>query len=143
MTIHANLLRDECGYDGPIPYWDETVDTALDDLTTAEVFQADAFGGDGNGTNNCITTGPFVNTTLHLKRLGSDPADYCISRSINFNQFQQSTQTHLDACMAIDNYTSAWQCWHGSPHNAGHGGVGGVMVDVVLSPGDPLFYLHQ
>ncbi|KAK6224129.1 hypothetical protein LQW54_000276 [Pestalotiopsis sp. IQ-011] len=143
VTVHAELLRDECGYNGSIPYWDETADSELSDLTTADVFQADAFGGDGDGDDGCITTGPFVNTTLHLKRLGNDPEDYCISRSINLSQLQQAGQTYLDECMAIDNYTSAWEYWHSSPHNAGHGGTGGIMVDVVLSPCDLMFYLHH
>ncbi|ETS73735.1 hypothetical protein PFICI_14681 [Pestalotiopsis fici W106-1] len=133
VTVHAELLQDECGYTGSIPYWDETVDAELSDLSTADVFQADAFGGDGDGDNNCITTGPFANLTLHLRRLGVDPSDYCLSRSLNLAQLQQASQSNLDKCMAIDNYTSAWECWHSSPHNAGHGGTGGVMVDVVLN----------
>ncbi|KAF2969671.1 hypothetical protein GQX73_g3872 [Xylaria multiplex] len=41
------------------------------------------------------------------------------------------------------NFVDAWNCIEASPHSAGHGGVNGVMVNVKLSPGDPIFYLHH
>ncbi|KAI9170683.1 Tyrosinase ustQ [Paramyrothecium foliicola] len=126
-------------------YWDETADATLSSLTDADIFQADAFGGDGVGTGreNPIADGPFVNTTLHLKRLGVEPEDYKIYRSLNVRSLSGAEQSSLDACFEITTYESVWECWHGSPHNSGHGGVGGLMVDVVLSPGDPVFFLHH
>lgn len=123
-------------------YWDETADAGLSTLSVSPVFQADAFGGNGAGSASYITDGPFVNTTLHLQRLNVAPTDYHIYRNFNISFLSGATQAGLDACFQISSYTAAWECWHGSPHAAGHGGVGGLMVDVVLSPGDPLFYLH-
>lgn len=116
----------------------------MSSLEDADIFQADAFGGNGVGTGSTkyIADGPFVNTTLHLKRLGVTPTDYRIYRSLNVNSLSGAKQSSLDTCFQISTYTAAWECWHGSPHNGGHGGTGGLMVDVVLSPGDPVFFLH-
>ncbi|ORY61288.1 amino acid transporter [Pseudomassariella vexata] len=149
VTVHANLLRDECGYHGPIPYWDETGDADAfgdtDAFSNAAIFKPDAFGGNGvgNGTKNCIANGPFVDTTLHLPKLHQEPVDYCIYRKFNSTSIQRAKQINIDKCFAIQDYTSAWECWHKDPHNGGHSAIGGLMMDVVLSPGDPLFFLHH
>lgn len=65
VTVHAHMLRDECGYAGSIPYWDEPEDATLAHLNESVMFQSHAFGGDGellNGdtdvTDECIRGGP-------------------------------------------------------------------------------------
>jgi hypothetical protein len=82
---------------------DQTAAAALNDLAESNVFEEYAFGGSGE---DCITMGAFANTTLHLKRLGTDPTDYCNARSINLSQLQQANQSYLDTSIAINNYTS-------------------------------------
>lgn len=47
VTVHAHMLRDECGYTGSILYWDEPADATLTHLNESVMFQPDAFGGDG------------------------------------------------------------------------------------------------
>lgn len=47
----------------------------------------------------------------------------------------------LSRCFQIDSYTEAWECLGNAPHTAGHG-VLGLAIDVALTPGDPVFYLH-
>jgi tyrosinase len=124
-------------------YWDETADVAA--FPDSPLLQPSAFGGDGvgNGTRKCIQDGPFVDTRLRLRKLGEPPEEYCIYRDFNATFFEWAAQARLDACYAKPDYNTAWECWQEEPHGAGHAGVGGLMVDVALSPGDPLFYLHH
>jgi tyrosinase len=142
-VVHRNLLRDECGYRGPIPYWDETADSRLSNLANSQVFQANAFGGTGSGSNNFITTGPFNATRLRLRRPNQAPAEYRISRNLNVRSLAPAGTSSINTCFQMSTYAAAWECWHGSPHGGGHGAVGGIMNDVYASPGDPLFYLHH
>ncbi|KAI9172536.1 Tyrosinase ustQ [Paramyrothecium foliicola] len=142
LVIHGNLLRDECGYTGPLPYWDETADSNLSNLARSTIFQADAFGGNGGGQQRYISTGPFAATTLRLRRPGQAASNYRISRSLNAGSLSGARSAALNACFQLSTYTAAWECWAGTPHGAGHGATGGLMSDVLASPGDPVFYLH-
>ncbi|KAF5603905.1 monophenol monooxygenase [Fusarium subglutinans] len=66
-AIHLVLLRDECGYKGPTPWWDETRDAG--NFMDSPLLDPDTgFGGNGTGLENCVTDGPFANTTLHIGR---------------------------------------------------------------------------
>jgi tyrosinase len=112
-------------------------------LNSSVVFDPDTgFGGNGSGNDSCVTDGPFSNLTIHITA-ETNYANECLSRSFNNNTFQGASQTHIDTCLASANYSAAWECYISSPHTAGHGGVGGTMLDVVGSPGDPLFFLHH
>lgn len=123
-------------------YWDETADSRLSSLLDSPVFQEDAFGGTGSGSNRYVTDGPFANTTLRLQRLGTAAKEYRISRSLSARNLAGAGQSSLNACFQIRTYTAAWECWHGQTHGAGHSALGGLNMNVVLSPGDPAFYLH-
>ncbi|KAK9417054.1 hypothetical protein SUNI508_09072 [Seiridium unicorne] len=143
MKVHEDLIREECGYTGRMPFWDELadIDSVIADL---DMFKDEYFGGDGTGTNNCIESGAFVNMSLAF---GPNDADadggHCVFRNFSEQKLQQAAQSNIDECMAIDDYTSAWSCWANAPHGAGHGGIGGLMGDPTYSPGDPGFYLHH
>ena len=143
MHAHETLLRNECGYTGAQPYWDEVHDAGK--FTTSDIFDATyGFGGDGVGTgaNKCIKTGPFANYTLHVGP-GTANTDHCITRSIS-NQFSaNSGKVNIDECLSKPSYATAWPCMEAKPHAGGHGGVGGEMVNPTSSPGDPLFYMHH
>ncbi|KAI1335914.1 amino acid transporter [Xylariaceae sp. FL0016] len=143
MTLHERLIRDECGYTGRMAYWDEVAEQAeLDTLADSELWSTEYFGGNGSGDDNCVTDGPFANLTLRFNQDGS-PTEKCLTRIFSDRQFATAAQENIDECNAIDNYTEAWECWSRDPHSAGHGGVGGIMSDATLSPGDPVFYLHH
>ncbi|KAH7308450.1 hypothetical protein B0I35DRAFT_360478 [Stachybotrys elegans] len=143
VAIHGFMLRDECGYTGPLPYWDETADSTLSSLDESPVFQEDAFGGTGSGPQRYITDGPFANLTLRLQRIGEPADEYRISRSLNSFFLGGASQASLNSCFQVQTYTAAWECWHGQTHSAGHIAVGGLNSDVVLSPGEPVFFLHH
>ncbi|KAK0717690.1 hypothetical protein B0T26DRAFT_645568, partial [Lasiosphaeria miniovina] len=156
LAAHETLLRDECGYRGPMPYWDELADVA--DLRGAAVFDsATGFGGDGKKTSvraaaaagggGCIADGPFADLRLRFREdLTTVPAGdpgYCLVRNISECAFSNAAQTTLDTCLAARTYEDVWHCLEAKPHIAGHWGVGGIMSNTMLSPGDPLFYLHH
>ncbi|GAP88085.1 putative amino acid transporter [Rosellinia necatrix] len=141
VTVHDRLIRTECNYTGPLPYWDEPSDVG--NIAGSPLFTEEpGFGGDGTGSDDCIADGPFADTTLHFKE-DLTTSDYCISRALNDRGFNSGTRANAEACLQKDNFEDAWECLEGNPHNAGHGGVAGTMVNVLLSPGDPVFYLHH
>ncbi|KAJ5708715.1 hypothetical protein N7488_008516 [Penicillium malachiteum] len=100
------------------------------------------FGGNGVGDSQCVQDGPFKNLRLHMET-GNKYADYCLSRSFDFANFEQGDRTNIEACYQQSTYDDAWSCYFFHPHAAGHIGTGGVMTNVNQSPGDPVFFLHH
>ncbi|KAF4537765.1 Amino acid transporter [Lasiodiplodia theobromae] len=143
MRVHEIYLQTECGYNGSQPYWNELEDAEAGPLNESAVFDTVTGFGSGNvDANGCVTDGPFVNLTIHLNLTSTD-ANLCLTRDLNQSEFNLANSTYVDECQAIDTYADSWNCWGTNPHLAGHFGVGGTMLDVVSSPGDPLFYLHH
>jgi hypothetical protein len=91
-------------------YWDELAD--ISDMAASELFKPEYFGGNGVGnTTRCIIDGPFVNTSLAFGiNSGSKNAagGYCIYRDFDQDTFQFNAQNYVDQCMAIADYTDAW-----------------------------------
>ncbi|RVX76018.1 hypothetical protein B0A52_00375 [Exophiala mesophila] len=141
IHTHEYLQKTECGYQGTQPYWDEQLDQGID-LNHSPIFDpVTGFGQNGQGDNHCVLDGPFANLTLHVS--GDGPQDYCLSREFDPDSFTLGNITYVEECMSMQNYSSAFPCWFLNPHIAGHWGVGGTMLDVIASPGDPVFYLHH
>lgn len=84
------------------------------------------FGGNGTGKAHCVVDGPFANLTLHVQKDLSD-SDYCLTRNFDPCSFRAAAQSNVDTCMAKETFEEARQCLEGSPHGAGHGGVGGTV----------------
>ncbi|KAI0122938.1 amino acid transporter [Xylariales sp. AK1849] len=141
MTVHERLVREECGYTGRMPYWDGLAEVS--NITASDLWQDQYFGGNGVGQTGCIASGPSANLTLRWEDAEGQIQDKCLSRNFSPRSFNSAAQSNIDECNAIDNYDEAWVCWYQSPHGAGHGGVGKIMADPTLSPGDPVFYLHH
>ncbi|KAI0405805.1 Di-copper centre-containing protein [Xylaria palmicola] len=141
MTVHEHLLRAECDYTGPLPYWNETADVGH--IAGSSLFSGEPnFGGNGTGSDRCIADGPFANLTLHIKE-DLTTGDYCITRFLNDFAFSSEARANIESCLREADYSGAWRCIENAPHNGGHGGVGGLMTNLYLSPGDPVFYLHH
>ncbi|KAL1859478.1 hypothetical protein Daus18300_009623 [Diaporthe australafricana] len=142
MYAHEKVLRDECNYTGYQPYWEESLDAG--DIASSAVFNTTTgFGGQGD---DCVTDGPFANLTLSLNSYDGGSvysSEYCLSRSFSDDTFELGNDTYIEECMAETNYTGALDCLMSTPHAAGHGGVGGTMLDVSASPAEPLFFLHH
>jgi tyrosinase len=89
-----------------------------------------------------VTDGPFANTTLHITQY-SNTDSFCLWRSFGTNIFQGASSPNIAECFNTTTYEEAYDCYQQNPHTAGHGGVGGAMLDVVGSPQEPLFFLHH
>ncbi|CCX05366.1 Similar to Tyrosinase; acc. no. P07524 [Pyronema omphalodes CBS 100304] len=137
ISAHERLLRQECGYTGTQPYWDEERDAGK--FSSSEVFDEEI--GFGGGSGGCIKDGPFKDY-LH-NGPGYDNTEHCIARQISDEISQQSSTEDVNKCLRLDTFEQAWPCIELRPHYGGHGGVGGDMSDGISSPGDPLFYLHH
>ncbi|KAA8642298.1 hypothetical protein EYZ11_010376 [Aspergillus tanneri] len=88
IWIWERALRDECGYNGTLPYWDWPL--SANDLGASPLFDGSPTSLSGNGNPNiqptnltensaarninggCVTSGPFANLQLTLPDL-SDP----------------------------------------------------------------------
>jgi tyrosinase len=77
-----------------------------------------------------------------MQRPGVATKEYKISRRISSTFLSGASLASLQSCFQLSTYTTVWECLGGMPHSAGHGAAGGLMLDVALSPGDPVFYLH-
>ncbi|KAM7216078.1 putative amino acid transporter [Rhypophila decipiens] len=149
LLAHETLLRRECNYRGPIPYWNEVNDVFT--FRNSSVFDPiTGFGGDGapiagHPGGGCITDGPFADLRLQLTANLTVAPDggYCISRNMSDCLFSGALQENLDACLNAPTFEAHRNCLEAKPHIAGHWGVGGTMSDTLLSPGDPLFFLHH
>ncbi|KAI1087408.1 Di-copper centre-containing protein [Rostrohypoxylon terebratum] len=141
MKVHAHVLRTECNYTGPIPYWDEPAD--IGNIIGSPLFDAETgFGGNGTGANGCVTDGPFANFTLRFQA-DNTISEYCLSRFLNDRALSMATRENVAKCIAAETFLEAWNCLEGAPHGAGHGAVMGTMINAFTSPGDPVFYLHH
>ncbi|EWG48604.1 hypothetical protein FVEG_08309 [Fusarium verticillioides 7600] len=141
IHIYEQLLRDECGYKAPTPWWDETRD-AGNFMDSPLLDPETGFGGNGTGPDNCVTDGPFENTTL-LIGPGQTLTDHCLSRKVNEINSTLGNETYVQECHDKSTYLNFWESTGFTTYGAGNSGVGGVMEDIDASPGDPLFYIHH
>ncbi|KAH8648988.1 hypothetical protein BGZ60DRAFT_509291 [Tricladium varicosporioides] len=150
LHAHEQILRLECNYTGTIPFWDEALDASSGSFFQSDMWTNTYFGGNGSSTNNCVTTGPFANRTLHVGPLETT-TDYCFARKWNETKgLDYGRRTHVDSCYEYVDFESFYGCMAYYPHIAGHQATGGVLIlisqrmtDVDSSPGDPIFYLHH
>lgn len=165
---YESSLRSECGYTGPLPYWDWTIDADTLSVPSSPVFDASTgFGGNGrrvdsdanpSGYEYCVQDGPYANTTLTLGGTYPDFVDgeHCLSRTFN-NGWQDlngnfivgdmmASQYYTTLALAPvyrqNNYYSFEVNLEDRSHAAVHNGIGGDML-TSASPNDPLFYLHH
>ncbi|KAK2598235.1 hypothetical protein N8I77_011660 [Diaporthe amygdali] len=147
MTVHENLLRNECGYTGPLPYWDEQKDQATLPLVEVNILSPSATTGFGNTTdeNGCVVDGPFtgLRPTLQPNLTRTAEEGTCLQRDYKQAQFDLVSQDIVDSCFQLDQYSDLLNCLGGTPHTSGHYAIGGTMDSVSLSPADPLFFLHH
>ncbi|KAF2167248.1 hypothetical protein M409DRAFT_22675 [Zasmidium cellare ATCC 36951] len=142
IKLHETLLSKHCGYSGGNPYWREA--DHADSIWATNLWDATTgMGGDGQGEQGCVADGPFAGLTLIYNAAAQPAAPYCLARRFNVASFQEAGQSHIDECFAKQSYWEAMQCYGNAVHWAGHAGVGRVMEDAMLAPGDPVFFLHH
>ncbi|EIM81499.1 Di-copper centre-containing protein [Stereum hirsutum FP-91666 SS1] len=150
--IHAQetLLRNECNYTGPLPYWNWT--SAAGHWATSEMLSAEHFGSNGTDPDGVVVDGPFANWTLNLGP-GIENTPHYLSRVIDETNTTYTAQSYVDQCVGTETYAAFMPCDRASPsshdrlgggmHGGGHQGIGGDMLNLLTSPSDPLFYLHH
>lgn len=142
LRAHEMMLSQHCNYTLGVPYWEMSLD--VENLAGAEVWDPQyGFGGDGHGENNCVMDGPFANLTLTFNDDGMPATPECLRRKFNSTQFARAAQSEIDICLRNRDWAGASGCYENWLHIAGHEGVGQVMADALLAPGDPIFFLHH
>ena len=134
-----------------IPYWDWTVDRAVG----ASLWASNFMGGNGTGTSQQVTTGPFAFSTGEWNLTVRDPGDTTTFLTRAFGAMGSlPIQQGVSAALNVVSYDSA--PWNSSSstntsfrnrleaviHNPGHMWVGGSMM-AMSSPNDPVFWLHH
>lgn len=140
MKTHEHLMRTECNYTGPMTsvtwhrwitltpdfsltylrsWWDETQDAG--DYINSPILDPDTgFGGNGTGTDQCVTDGPFANSTLTVgPNTTYTPEGYCLKRHVNETFSAGAAADIISTCDNLTDYADAgiW-CIGASPHTA-------------------------
>ncbi|KAG8723370.1 hypothetical protein FRC09_003634 [Ceratobasidium sp. 395] len=137
----------DCGYGGPTPYWDWTIDSGK--LSTSKIWDPVAgFGGNGNTNtqDHCVENGPYADFWL------SYPSPHCLSRQFNNGntrskvlgtmQGNQYSKKTVDDILSNGNYLDFSTNLEEVPHDAIHNVIAGDM-EAAFSPNDAMFFLHH
>ncbi|KAH6646180.1 hypothetical protein BKA67DRAFT_696072 [Truncatella angustata] len=137
------IMKDECGFTGAFPWWDETLDAG--NFASSPIFTPEFFGSMPKSKGNkgsCITDGYFADTVCHIGP-GTGFTDHCLSRAVDETLTAQASKAFVTTCNSRSNYPDMENCAELGPHAYGHNGVGSIMADVSASPSDPVFFLHH
>ncbi|CAE6467456.1 unnamed protein product [Rhizoctonia solani] len=137
----------DCGYTGPMPYWDWTIDSGK--LATSNIWDpTTGFGGDGSPRTDayCVEDGPYANFQLTY------PDAHCLSRFFNVGNLWSGlvgnmqgslySQDAVDAVMRRTDYIKFSNNLEEGPHSIIHAIIGGDMLGGA-SPNEALFFLHH
>ncbi|CAD6886124.1 unnamed protein product [Tilletia controversa] len=168
IKAREHALRD-CGYDGPMPYWDWAVDADTGDAQASSVLSND-YGVSGNGSlaDGTITTGPFAYFPVSFRSNatnGSFPvySPHYLQRSFgqatahnttfpmfeeSFNSssvervFKESGNNFSTFTRLLEGLKDRSDIVGAGPHSGLHDGLGGDMASP-YSANDPIFFLHH
>ncbi|KAK0548762.1 cytochrome c oxidase subunit 1, partial [Tilletia horrida] len=169
LLAHHRALRD-CGYLGPMPYWDWSIDADTGNVLSSPIF-SDTLGIGGNGSypNGTVTKGPFAylpldyssNPDFNASRVLDQP--HYLRRTIGVRNAHNSTQrlseqaynssaVHRVLTASVSNFSVFWPLLEGlpkrldivgaGPHSAIHEMMGGDLF-YPHSPFEPMFFLHH
>ncbi|KAK4244190.1 hypothetical protein C7999DRAFT_35458 [Corynascus novoguineensis] len=140
LKVLEVLLR-ECGYEGAIPYWDETRDAGK--FSSSVIFDpVTGFGGSGQGSGNCVPNGPFANLTVNIGP-GFSFEPRCVNRRITDMFSAQTGTQYVEAALNHTNYVDALDGIYSGPHLLGHMALAMMDGNSITSSGDPLFFMHH
>ena len=133
IAIFDQTLRANCGYAGPMPYWDWSFDNAQP--TKSQIWKA--FGKEPTG---CITMPIVGNLVSHF------PDDHCVARDW-LNGLQSSTYSEEEVRLILNtnDFRQFSFLLEMFPNYKVHQLVGGYVGDMGMldwSVNDPLFFLH-
>ncbi|KAI0203828.1 hypothetical protein F4808DRAFT_476210 [Astrocystis sublimbata] len=140
VHVYHDALK-ECGYTGPMAYWDWTLDTA--DVPKSAIWDPDTgFGGNGdsnrveptprNGDRLCVSDGPLRDVRPSYIQTDYDP--HCFSRNWNngtaFPGDMISSAYTTEAVATVHasaDYPTFRHDLESGPHGAIHSAVGGDL----------------
>ncbi|CAK3961185.1 Di-copper centre-containing [Lecanosticta acicola] len=162
IALFESSLRTDCGYSGPMPYWDWTLDWEHPEL--ASIFD-DKFGLGGNGDKMhtstadgawCVESGPFAGAQIpfdysavageevFLNAQGQNTS-FCLSRKFalgnSFDASQLAPQ-HVSWVLSQRGYVKFLMELEEGPHNTIPFGINGTFL-TLYAPEDPIFFLHH
>ncbi|KAI1851519.1 hypothetical protein JX266_002981 [Neoarthrinium moseri] len=147
LWTFEQVLRDECGFAGPMVWWDETLDSGR--FGQSEVFSPSYFGSlpapAQNGNAVCVNDGAFAGLVLNIGPQESN-RPHCLSRAGDEGLSAQINDDYVDLCNERTSFAEFANCLEFGTHGLGHNAIGGrngVMADVWASPSDPTFWLHH
>lgn len=131
IHTHEVLLRTECNYEGPMTWWDETKDADSGNFFQSEMWDADAFGGNGTGWDNCVADGAFANYTEHIgPGLQNTPDGFCLRRNWEPSLgYLGATSEVIAEVMSAKNFEEYDYKNYNFPHSYGHIAVGGYYTN--------------
>ena len=120
-----------------VPYWDWSSEPTT--WQQSNVWNTDCgFGGNGNPSCNCVTTGPFASPGW---RVTPSAGNDCLQRNFNGNVPDCATVAMIQR-MGIPSFNT----WHtvisSNLHNLVHCNIGGHMCTINAS-NDPIFFLNH
>jgi tyrosinase len=111
LHVQETVLRTECGYNGPLPWWDETKDAGR--FEQSPVFDSRYLGSARVKTNNglgaCVTDGLFANVELNIGP-GNNNQPHCLSRAVDNSLSRELTNNFIAACNSHSNYADMLNC---------------------------------
>ncbi|KAI0006752.1 hypothetical protein F4779DRAFT_550036 [Xylariaceae sp. FL0662B] len=138
------VLRDECGFDRPFPWWDEKKWAGK--FTESTIFTKDYFGTlpkATNGSGTCVTDGRFAGMQVSLGPAMTTDYTHCLQRAVDEAVTSQVGQKAWDTCFSRTSWPEFHSCVEFTYHANGHNSVGATMADAIASPGDPTFFMHH
>ncbi|KAF8710644.1 Common central domain of tyrosinase, partial [Rhizoctonia solani] len=137
----------DCGYTGPVPYWDWTIDSGK--LATSDIWDpVSGFGGNGNSRTRCVENGPYASPGFQL----TYPSRHCLARRFNNGNIRDSrignmqgslySQNAVDTLMRRTDYINFSNDIEEGVHDIIHNVIAGDMA-AAFSPNDALFFLHH
>lgn len=158
LNIYHRALREECGYQGELVYWDWTLDSK--NLTAAPVFATegfDGFGGNGDSsspvvvgkTGRCVTTGPFAGKVEALY-YDVTPNRHCLARGFRDDEgglgqignSEELAPENMEKILSLSTYSEFVFALESKVHDVIPFGVAGDF-ETFTAPYDPLFFLHH
>ncbi|KAF2965105.1 hypothetical protein GQX73_g8460 [Xylaria multiplex] len=138
------VLRDECGFNRAMPWWDEKKWAGK--FAQATIFTTQYFGtlpGPTNGRGTCVTNGAFAGLQSNLGPGQTVNNPHCVQRAVSESVTAQTGVDSYNTCLARSTYPDFHSCVEFTFHAQGHNGVGATMADAIASPGDPAFFMHH
>ncbi|KAI8935554.1 hypothetical protein NX059_008123 [Plenodomus lindquistii] len=139
LWTFEDMLRQECGFQDTIPWFDETRYAGR--FAQSSIFNGQWFGGLALG-GNCVRDGQFANLAINVGP-GTGNQVHCLARNGDGAKTANCNSAYVNQCNSWSNFADMANCAEGGPHAWGHNGIGAVMQDVYASPSDPVFWLHH